>query len=257
LKNYLQSVDYALWVITIVFQCWLFAAALKMKIYRQLFWFVVFLGFESCWSLLLFYVSQRLSNQAYVYSYCLGLAIEAIIIALLTNNFFRVAFAPLNRLPRWTVLKLVVAISFVITAGICLAFYKPAISHSGFAWVVVETANRTVQFCLCASLWVIVLYARMRGIPWHSRVADIITGFLISLTTRFVVFVTVEILHFTAATINLSRLSMVAYIVGLIFWQVAFLRKEVAFVEPSLERLQALEQYWQNLRKGFITYTHR
>ncbi len=240
-----------------MFQSWLFAVALKMKIYRQLFWFVVFLGFWSCRSLLLFYVSQRLSDQAYVYFYCSGLVVEAFIIALLTNNFFRVAFAPLNSVPRWTVLKLVVAISFVITTGICLAFYKPAISNSGFAWVVVQTANRTVQFCLCASLWVIVLYARMLGIPWHSRVADIITGFLISLTTKFVVFVTVEILHSTAATINLSRLSMVAYIIGLAFWQTAFLRKEVAFVETSLEQLQALELYWQNLRKGFIRFTHR
>jgi hypothetical protein len=154
------------------------------------------------------------------------------------------------------VLKLVLAISFLVTCSICVAFYKPALSSS-FVWLVVQTAERTLQFSLCASLFVIVLYARMLGIPWRSRVADIITGFLISLTVRLIVLVSVQPLHLQAIAMQLSRLSMVGDIVGLAFWQTGFLRKEVAFEPPSLEQLQALQLYLQNLRKGFFTYTHR
>ena len=239
-----------------MFQCWLFAAALKMKIYRQLFWFVVFLGFVSCRSVLLLWISQCLSYPVYFYTYYGALGVESILIALLIHAFFREAFEPFNSLPSGTVMRLVICISFFITACSCLAFYKPALT-SRFLFVVIETANRTLQFCLCASLWVIVLYARKLAIPWRSRVADIITGFLVFITVRFIVFSSAELLHFQAIAMKLSRLSMVAYLIGLAFWQAAFLRKEVAFVEPSLERLQALELYWQNLRKGFITYTHR
>ena len=251
MKSYLQFGDYALWIGIAVFQCWIFAAALKAKISRQLFWFVVFLGFVSLRTLVLLWISQRLSYPVYFYSYYSGLVVEGVIVSLLAHNFFMQAFAPLNTLRSGTLLKLVIAISFLITVAICLAFYRPAASTS-FLLVVIETANRTLQFSLCAALWVIAIYARMLGIPWRCRIGDIISGFLLFLTVQFVDYGAAGFLQTQSAATNLGRVTMVAYLVALVFWQAAFLQKEVQFQDTSVEELQQLNAVWQNMRKGFV-----
>ncbi len=240
-----------MWIATILFQCWIFVWALRAKISRQLFWFVVFLGFVSLRSLVLLWISQRLSYTVYFYTFYSGLVVEGVIVALLAHDFFREAFAPLNTLRPGTVLKLVISISLLITSAICLGFYKPALSTI-FLWTVIQTANRTLQFSLCAALWAIWIYARMLRIPWRCRIGDIISGFLVFLSVQFVEYAGAGLLHSQSAAANLSRVKMVSYLVSLVFWQAAFLQKEVQFQETSLEDLEHLNAVWQNMRKGFI-----
>lgn len=239
MKDYLQLLDYILWIAIIALQWSLLVVAVRSGIRRIAPRYVFFVAFLSLQSTALLAVSRYLSYSAYVWAFYAGMAAETFLLIFVVHEIFRSAFDPLGSLPPRTVAKLVAGVILISTTALTLAIWSPAVNPDAVV-ALLRTFHRSAEFVVALSLWSVVLYARALGIPWRSRVAGITVGFLLYLTIQSIVTAAIGANPGRLAVTWLSRIGIVSYLGSLIVWMAAVRRQEVAVELPTPDAIGKL-----------------
>jgi hypothetical protein len=245
MRSYLHPGDYLLWGTIAVLQLVLLAFAWRQKLRRHLPWYVTLLGYFSAKSLALMTVVQLCSYNTYLYVYYAGMAIEIPILIMVVYDFFRIVFEPRSTLPAGTLPKISLAVVCVILTGVVAAIWQPIHSIDSLL-AFLRTAHRTTEFVVCCSLWCVVIFAFVVGIPWTKRVAGIASGFLFYLTAQTVIAWLAGYASQPWVSV-LNRVSSVSYLVGLVFWVVALSHQDVPVEMPTIAELESLKAIWSTV----------
>jgi hypothetical protein len=249
MKQYLQIVDYALWIAVMAMQWGLLAYALHRKLWRQSPFFMAFLSFVALQSSASFLISQYLSYSSYVVAFYAGMAMETVLLLMVVYEVFRVGFNPIGVLPSGTVARIVAFLGAIVVGSVSLALWKPAVSSDAF-FALAKTCHRSAEFVVCCALWSIILYARSLAIPWQTRIAGIARGFLFYLTVQ--AFTTAGIALSSGAVVTwLSRVGIASYFVALVLWfRAARQQDEISMELPAPEVLIRLKDLVGEMRAG-------
>ncbi len=213
----------------------LFLTAIRKNLHKTLHAFTFFLGWMCVHSFDLLFISQRFGVKTYLYVYYFGLLIETVLLVLIVREVFSLVFTPWGSLPAGVISNVFSLITTVSALIVFAAVWHPANTPDPL-FAGLRTAHRTVQSILCLAFWIIVLYARVLGIPWRSRLADITSGFLLYLTFQ----------SFTSAIIGfasrywvaqLSRIATLSYIGALLFWVASMREQKMVFEVVSDDEL--------------------
>jgi hypothetical protein len=232
MKAYLLLPDYILWVAIVGLQWCLLVLAIRHGIGRVAPRYVIFIGFLSVQSTLLFLVSRYLTYSAYVWAFYLGMGIETLLLVLVLYDIFRSVFDPLGSLPPKIVAKIASQVVAIAAAALTLAIWKPAVSPDAVLSFL-RTFHRSAEFIATLSLWSVVLYARALGIPWRSRVAGLASGFLLYLTVQSLITAAIGLNPGRAVISWLSRTGIISYVVSLVIWILAVRRQEAVVQLPT------------------------
>jgi hypothetical protein len=249
-KHYLHLVDYVLWALVIVTQLGLLFEAIRRRIASDLPRFVIFLGFLSVESMILAFISSFLSYELYVYTYFAGLAIQELLLLLVAYEIFLKVFEPQRALPAHTVARIICSILAV--AALAMTTVIPSTyGESGGIWSLIQRFRVAVEFVVCFSFWLLVVYAWFLNLAWWTRVTYIATGFLLYLTLQ--TFLYGLIWHVPEPYRPLlARLKVVAYLGGLGFWVAAVRTKQISFGPASLEDFRLIKVYLHDLRLAVL-----
>ena len=246
MKYYLHLADYVLWAVVIVAQLALFVAVVRRQIANDLPRFVIFLGFLSVKSVILLFINSFLSYAAYCYAYYSGTAIEALILVLVSYEIFLKVFEPLRALPARTVARIICSVLTVAALSIATAM-SSSNQELGTIWSSVLRFRTAVEFVVCFSFWLLVVYAWVLNLAWWSRVTYITSGFLLYLTGQALLYVLIWYVPEIYRP-HLMRLKGVIYLAGLGFWFAAVRTQQISFSPASLEDLLLLKDYMRDLR---------
>jgi hypothetical protein len=249
-KHYLHLVDYVLWATVIVAQLGLFVEAIRRRIASDLPRFVIYLGFLSFQSFLLVFINLFLSYQAYFYTYYSSTALEALILVLVAYEIFLKVFEPLRALPARTIARIICCI-LVATALAITTVISSSHQELGGIWSLVQKFRIAIEFVVCFSFWLLVVYAWLLNLAWWTRVTYIATGFLVYLTGHALLYV---LMWFVPEPYHmlLRQLKIVVYLGGLGFWVAAVRTKQISFGPASLKDLLLLKAYLHDLRLAVL-----
>lgn len=245
MKQYLQTIDYVLWVVVIAGQLALFAGCLKRRLASDVPRFVVLIGFLSLKSIVLIVVSRLFPYSAYFYTYYFGGVIKGIILVAVAYEIFLLVFEPRSALPPQTLSKMIWGIFAVSILATGAAVWQP-FQTNDLLLTIILTAERSVDLVICCSFWLLVLCSRVLGIPWRCRIADIASGFLLQLTAESVITFLRSFLH-TPYSTGLSRIGTLAYLGCLGFWFAALRRQEPTFAAATRSQLLLLRNHMVRL----------
>lgn len=242
MKQYLHSLDYALWLATIALQ-WLFLyVALRHAARRQsprFLWFVVFLCLKST---ALLAISHLLPYSVYFWTFYAAVAIETVLLVTVVYEIFNSTFDPVGVLPAGSIARLLAFLMVSASLVIIAASWHPALT-SGFVdsvTALLRTAHWTVVFLAALALWSLVMYSRSQAIPWRSRTAGIASGFLFSMSVNC--FVLAGLCFAPQSWFTwLNRSYNAAFLVTLVMWLQTVCRpEEIALDLPAPEVLRKL-----------------
>ena len=246
MKQFLHGIDYLLWMMVIAAELVLFFGAIKRRLASDFPYFVWLLGFVSFKSLLLAFTNFVAGVWAYFYVYYFGAAIEATLLVLVAAEMFRLLFEPVSALRPSALSRMAGATIAIVAVGVTIITWHPKVDLPVMLAVLYK-GRAALDIVICLAFWLLVLYSRFVGLPWRSRMADIVSGFLFYLTFQSV---THALLIFSQFFSVLSRFHSLAYLGGLCFWFAALRKQEPTFAPASQGQLLLLRAHLTRLHSG-------
>lgn len=244
MKQFLHAFDYLLWALVIAAELALWVGAIRRRLASDFPAFVLLVGFVFVRSIMLAIINFQFSLGAYFYTYYWSTAIESLLVALVGAEIFRLVFEPVSALPAHTISRMA-SVGIVIAAiAVAVATWSPS-RDFGLTFSFVYRLRTAMDVVICLSFWLLALYSRFLGLPWRSRLADIVSGFLFYLTLQS--FTHALLLLIPNQTIVLSRIHSASYLGGLCFWFAALRRQEPTFAPATRGQLLLLRVHIAHL----------
>lgn len=248
MNQILHRIDYLLWMMVIVAELVLFFGAIKRRLACDFPYFVWLLGLISFKSLLLVFINFWAGVWAYFYVYYFGAALESFLLVMVAAEIFRLLFEPVSALRPHALSRMAGAmIVFISLAVAVFTWHQPATQLSLLPAILYK-GRTALEIVICISFWLLALYSRFLGLPWRSRMADIVSGFLFYLTLQAVLHALLWVIpqHYAI----LSRLHSVVYLGGLCFWFAALRKQEPTFAPASQGQLLLLRAHLTRMHAG-------
>ncbi|HWZ45805.1 MAG TPA: hypothetical protein VNW97_20190 [Candidatus Saccharimonadales bacterium] len=245
MKQFLHAIDYLLWGLIIVGELTLFAGAIRRHLNADFPRFVLLLCFICVRSIVLVFVNFQSGFQIYFYTYYWGVGIEAVLLVLVASEIFQLVFEPVSALPGHVLSRMAGAVIGIAAMLVAVVISGP-FRGSGPATPVLYGARMAVEAVLCSAFWLLALYSRFMGLPWQSRAADILSGFLFYMTIQAMTHALVWIAPHSYSAL-ISRIESAAYLGGLGFWFAALRRQEPTFAAATQGQLLLLRVHIQRL----------
>jgi hypothetical protein len=238
-------VDYLLWALVIGAELTLWAGVIRRHVASDFPRFVLLVKFVSLQSVLLVLINFLLSYKVYFYTYYWGIGIESVLLVLVAAEIFRLVFEPVSALPPRTIASMAAVVLAIAIVAVTSAIWHP-FKDFGPAASILYTGRTATDFVLCFCFWLLLLYSRFMGLPWRSRLANIVSGFLFYLTSQTVIHALVWFVprQYTTA---ISRSLSAAYLGGLCFWFAALRRQEPTFTTEEQGRPLLLRAHIENV----------
>src|SRR5216683_5891019 len=240
MKQFLHGIDYLLWMMVIVAELALFIGAVRRRLASDFPRFVWLLGFILFKSLLLAFINFAGGFWAYFYVFYFGAALESVLMVLVAAEIFRLLFEPVSALRPNALSRMAGAVIAIIAAAITVVTWQPA-ADAPLVSVVLYKSRTALETVICLSFWLLALYSRFLGLPWRSRMADIVSGFLFQLTLQSVTHALIWLTPKYHSAV--SRANSLVYLGGLCFWFAALRKQEPTFAPASQGQLLLLRAH--------------
>jgi len=243
MKQFLHGIDYLLWMMVIAAELVLFVGAIKRRLASDFPRFLWLLGFISFKSLLLVVINFVAGVWIYFYVYYFGVLAETVLLVLVASEIFRLLFEPVSELRPDALSRMAgVMIAIAAVALTVVTWHSPA--GIPLLPAILYKGRSALETVICLAFWLLALYSRFLGLPWRSRMADIVSGFLFYLTLQSV---THALFIFPQLYSTLSRLESALYLGGLCFWLAALRKQEPTFAPASQGQLLLLRAQWTRM----------
>src|SRR5216684_3309096 len=210
MNQFLHGIDYLLWMMVIAGELALFIGAVRRRLASDFPCFVWLVGFIFFKSLLLAFINFVAGVWAYFYVYYFGAAIEATLMVLVASEIFRLLFEPVSTLRPHALSRMAGGMIAILAMAVTAVTWHP-MGQLPLPAAILYTGRTALEIVICLSFWLLALYSRFLGLPWRSRMADIVSGFLFYLTLQSV---THALLMFPQLFSIISRLESAIYIGG-------------------------------------------